>query len=208
MHQRFAPASVFFALLMLAASTACTKKEPACSYASDPKDIKVEWTAFKTMQKVPVKGSLPQLKVTGPSSTASLAELMKGLKVEIDATAIETGNPGRNVTIQEFFFGKLNPPFKLTASVDQVQGDDLKGTLQAKITMNGNAQSVPLNYQTTPDGSFSASGSIDILNFKANPAYDSLHQACEELHKGTDGVSKTWSTVDLSLSGKFKKNCR
>jgi len=66
---------------------------------------------------------------------------------------------------------------------------------------------VPFAYTVTPAGEVTAKGSIDMLDFALKDAHDSIHQTCEELHKGQDGVSRTWTDVDLTLTGKFTKSC-
>ena len=144
------------------------------------------------------------------ASSLLLAELMKGLSFSADGSIVSTGNPGRDATIQEFFFGKLNPPFQVSAAAETVQGDEKQGAVTIKITMNSKTQVLPFTYTgDSAAGTLEAKGSIDILQqFGGQAAFDSLHQACESLHTGEDGVSKTWSSVDLKLSGKYSKNCK
>ena len=52
-----------------------------------------------------------------------------------------------------------------------------------------------------------ATATIDILDFRMKAAYEQLHRACGEQHTGDDGVSKTWTTVDLRLTGQLKSDC-
>ena len=84
-----------------------------------------------------------------------------------------------------------------------MQGDDQKATIEMKITMNGVSRVVPFAYTATPEGEVVAKGSIDMLDFALKDAHDSIHQTCEELHRGKDGVSKTWTEVDLTVTGRF-----
>jgi len=194
------------AILLCSAAWAYGAKA-ACTYSTDPKGIQVVWTAFKTTAKTPVKGHFTKAEVKGASSAASLAALMQGLQMDIDASSDETDNPGRNATIAQFFFEKFAPPSKLHAAVSKVVGDDSKGTVTVKITMNGVTRAVPFAYTATPDGAFEGKGSIDLMNFGLTNAFNSLHEACKDKHAGTDGVSKTWTQVDLLLTGKFQKSC-
>jgi len=180
---------------------------PACTYSADTKDVKLVWTAFKFSDKTAVKGRFNQATVAGTPSAKSLAALMQNLSMDIDGASVETDNPARNATIQQFFFAKFSPPSKIHAAVARVSGDDTKGAMTVKITMNGVTRAVPFAYTATADGGFEAKASIDMLQFNLKAAHDSLHQACEDKHKGPDGVSKTWTQVDLLLTGKFKKAC-
>jgi len=92
-------------------------------------------------------------------------------------------------------------------ATSKVVGDDTKGAVTIRITMNGVTRAVPFAYTTTPEGTVEAKGSIDLLNFNLKSAFDSLHEACKDKHVGPDGVAKTWTQVDLLLTGKFKKEC-
>jgi len=190
----------------MASPTAPSETEN-CRYSTDPKEIKLQWTAFKTTQKVPVKGSFNTTVVSGSISASSLAQLATGLKMDIDGSTLESGDPGRNVTIQQFFFEKFNPPFKMSAAVGQFEGDDSKGNIMIDITMNDATQRIPFAYTATPDGTLTAKSAIDLMNFNLGEAFNSLHQACEVQHTGEDGVSKTWPDVDLMITAQFTKEC-
>ena len=65
--------------------------------------------------------------------------------------------------------------------------------------------------QTGPklDNFFTTEGEIDILkHYKMNSSFTSIAKLCEKLHKGEDGVSKTWSDVGLEVTGKYTESCR
>ena len=182
---------------------------PSCTYSANPADILLEWTGYKFTQKKGATGKFLNFKVEGGTSAATLADLMKGLSVSVDASAISTGDPARDATLQDFFFGKLNPPHQLTATIDKVEGDESKGTLSVRATMNGQSQVLPLAYTGDPQaGTITATGGLDILQFGAKPALDSIHETCVIQHTGEDGVAKTWNTVDLKLTGKYQKVCK
>lgn len=186
---------------------ACAPKKSACTYQTDPKTIQIGWTAFKFTEKLAVKGRFNKFKAMGPSTADSLDKLLAGLHMDIDGASVETDNPGRNATIQQFFFEKFNPPSAIHAMVTKLEGDDQKGTLTISIKMNGVAKDVAFPYTVDAKGLLEAKASVDMLDFGLQPAYDSLHRACEDLHKGTDGISKTWTQVDLAVSGSFQKSC-
>lgn len=224
---------LFFSILtfLLISGNACTKKTPPapedsqkeaaapapkeaspakpgdCTYSTDPNDIKVQWTAYKFTKKTAVKGTFIQRKVNGPNSAKSLGDLAIGLSMDIDGASIESGDPGRNVTIKQFFFGEFNPPFKMSAKVAGFMGSDTGGNLQISINMNGVTKTLPFAYSVTPDGKFEAKSGFDMNSFNLSGPFNSIHDACETLHTGEDGVSKTWPDVDLLITAKFKKEC-
>lgn len=187
-----------------AETQAATEK---CTYATDPSGIKLEWTAYKYTDKTPVKGGFTTTNIKGPTSADSLAALAKGLSMDIDGASIESGDPGRNVTVRDFFFKEFNPPFKMAAVVRNLEGSDTQGNLMIELDMNGVTKEVPFEYTATADGSITAKGGINLMNWNLKNAFDSIHDACEELHTGKDGISKTWDVVDLQITGKFTKSC-
>jgi polyisoprenoid-binding protein YceI len=178
-----------------------------CSYSTDPKAITLGWTAYKFTEKKAVKGSFTTTNVQGPNSAKTLAALAEGLRMEIDGASFESGDPGRNATVKDFFFGKFNPAFKLEAVAKKLTGSDTEGNLTIEIKMNGTSKEVPFTYTANGQGEFIAKGGINLLDWQLKAALDSLHQACEVQHTGPDGVSKTWEVVDLEIKGKFTKAC-
>ena len=44
---------------------------------------------------------------------------------------------------------------------------------------------------------------VDLMDFNAGKGLEALNQACLELHKGADGVSKTWSEVHIKGQVEF-----
>lgn len=178
-----------------------------CTYRTDPKTIGLEWTAYKTTDKVPVKGHFNTTAVQGPVTAPSLAKLAEGLRMDIDGASIESGDPGRNLTVKDFFFGKFNPPFKMQAIAKKLTGDDTGGNLMIEIDMNGVTREVPFAYTVNGQGELTAKGGINLMDWQLKSAFDSIHQACEQLHTGKDGISKTWDVVDLEIKGQFTKDC-
>ena len=45
---------------------------------------------------------------------------------------------------------------------------------------------------------------MDLENWKAQAALDALNVVCFDLHKGVDGISKTWSEVKIEISAVLK----
>ena len=74
--------------------------------------------------------------------------------------------------------------------------------------MNDVEQDVPMAMSAGTDGSLILSGSISTDQFMADEALASLNKACFDLHKGADGVSKTWPDVEISVRAKFEKDCK
>ena len=91
------------------------------------------------------------------------------------------------------------PPKKITA-VFKGQNDSLG---YADLTMNGVSKKLPFNYSIT-DKTFTMDGVMKITDWSAEAALNSLNEACKDLHKGADGVSKTWDEVAINITSTFK----
>ena len=54
---------------------------------------------------------------------------------------------------------------------------------------------------------FEWSTDIDVSAWNGLMAVESLNEACKDLHAAEDGVSKTWSEVNLSLELELLSDC-
>jgi len=203
-HLKIASAFTFLSISAFAAN-------PACTYTLDSSSVKVGWTAFKTTEKTPVKGSLNEVQVTTSKKPAkSLTALLSSAKAtgQMDGEKkSDSGNPARDTTLFQKFFSLLAGSGKFQGSFLHVKGDDQAGTLDLALGLNGKKKNIPLNYLLGADGSLSVTGEFDMTEFGMDAALASLHTACEALHKGKDGVSKTWPNVGLTLTAKVTKDC-
>ena len=196
-----------FALIPLSASAI----DFGCKYSLDPQSVKIGWTAFKTTEKTPVKGTIKDSKVqTPPKPTKSLSALLTATKADgqIDhQDKSDSGNPARDTTLFQKFFHLLWGYAKYEGSFDSIKGDDHAGTMNLALHLNKIKNEVPMTYKLGDDGAFEASGEFDMTKFGMDAALASLHKECETLHTGKDGVSKTWPNVGLTLTAKVTKNC-
>lgn len=182
----------------------------SCEHKVDPSSIQVNWTAFKTMQKVAVKGSFTELSVIGELESGSLESLLGQLEAEIDIkdeSLIRTGNPGRDLTIFQHFFSHLKKKPLIKGEILKPSGNGREGTFGLKLTLNRNSKEIPFRYTLSESGGFEAHGSMDVLDFALEGALKDLNRTCEVLHRGPDGVSKTWSEVELKLVARIGKTC-
>ena len=75
--------------------------------------------------------------------------------------------------------------------------DDGTGTINLK--MNGIEKEIPITYIVSAQ-LVELEGTMNLDDWNAQPALASLAKACFELHKGPDGVSKTWSEVTVGAA--------
>ena len=174
-----------------------------CRYDFLPKESTLQWTAFKTNEKLPVKGKFIQYKLN-QASFPSLKDFLTDVKMDIDSAQIDTANPARDTTITHAFFLKMTSP-TIKVSTQDIQGEKT-GQLNMVLSLNGKSHKVPMEF-TMEEDSLTLTGGFDFLKFDMIEPLKSLNEVCFDLHKGKDGISKTWSEVELLFVGKFKKQC-
>lgn len=154
---------------------------------------KVSFVAYKTTDKAPVGGQFTKINVTNFGEGATALEAMNGTKFSIPVSSLFTNDATgtRDPKILEFFFGVMENT-ELISGVFKVEGGN---KCSIDVTLNGTTQNIPLEYSTVNDTQFIFDGVMELENWNALDAVASINKACEALHTGKDGVSKTWSEV-------------
>lgn len=191
------------ALVMMLMGVVGYAKEEACLYHVDSKAL--EWTAFKTSKKAPVKGTFKTIELhsSGAGKSQSLESFLKGLTFKVDTLTLDTKNPARDENIVTNFFKKIAGKPEFTGKVVSVDLKKHKAVLE--LVLGGKKHKVPFEVKGSLQEGFEAKGKIDLLKVGLKTAFESLHQSCFDLHKGEDGKSKTWS--DVELLAKLKVSC-
>jgi hypothetical protein len=157
----------------------------------------IGWTAYKTTEKIPVTGQFKKVNITANGDGNTIKEAIHNTSFSIPVSSIFTKDSSRDYKIRKFFFSFMDTSL-------------LSGTLEistastgiATIKMNGITDKVPFEY-TINDNVFSMKSTLDINKWNAKAAIASLNKVCEELHKGADGISKTWDEVSLNITSTF-----
>jgi len=174
-----------------------------CSF-SQPTEVDVTWKAFKTPLKKGVGGHFKTVNFTSDVKSAkALNTLLAGSMVNIDVASVDSKNPGRDVKLLNAFFKKMAGP-NIKAKVISLKRDKdarKSGIVVTSVTMNGVTKTVPMRY-TFNNGVLSANGVVDLIDFNATPALQSINKACFDLHQG-----KTWSDVNIGFTMKIAASC-
>lgn len=170
-----------------------------CPVAIKPGSVKLEWTAYKFTEKKAVPGTFKDVQLTLPPPTKK--DHLKGLQFKVDTATVDTGDAARDTTLREAFFNLM----KSTVVEGQVTSTS-NTSLTVTMIMNGISRAVPFSLKKDK-ALYTAQGKIDVLDFALGKSLESLSKVCKELHKGADGVSKTWSTVDLKISAEAVESC-
>lgn len=164
----------------------------------------VSFKAYKFTEKTPVGGEFTKINLLKITEGDTPFETMDGTEFNIPVSSLFTNDPteARDPKIIEFFFGKMINT-GLISGVFKVAEDS---TCSVDITLNGTTNNIPLEYTSDNDTHFSFDGVMNLEDWDALDALESLHKACELLHTGADGVSKTWSEVAVHAEVLLKKN--
>ncbi len=171
---------------------------------TQPKEMNVNWEAYKTLGKIGVGGKFTAVNYTPTALEGkNFRELLVGSKVTIDMSKIDTGNSERDKTLVDFFFSKMtgdkiNAVIKDIKADKRIKGKPRTGTLSVMITMNEKSLIIPMKYHYDKEA-FKAEATIDLGDFTALPALSSINKSCYDLHSG-----KTWQDVTIGFSTTIK----
>jgi polyisoprenoid-binding protein YceI len=156
----------------------------------------IQFGGFKTTDKVEVKGKFDKFTVSNTKEGSTGKEVFEGATIAILTSSVNTNNPDRDKKISTLFFGAMAVTDTIHASVKSI--DESNGKITLGLNLNAIEKDLVLAYEQSGD-TVRASGTIDLLTFEAQPAVDELNKACFDLHKGADGVSKTWSEANVYI---------
>ncbi|EIA07947.1 YceI family protein [Flavobacterium frigoris] len=165
---------------------------------------KVSFTAYKTTDKAAVGGIFKEITLTDTEEGKTAFEALNGTKFSIPVSSLFTNDATgtRDPKILKFFFGVMKNT-ELISGEFKVVGEN---TCSIDVTLNGKTANIPLQVTNNSDTSLSFDGVMNLENWDGLAAVASINKACEALHTGADGVSKTWSEVAVHADVLLNKN--
>ena len=163
------------------------------SYSVDGENSTVQWIGYKTTDKVAVKGTFKEISILEMNSGSTAAASLEGLEFEIPVSSIYSKDTIRDGKLKRLFFGVMENTLSLKGKFSVK--DASNGNIA--ISMNGLTKELPFTYNMSKD-TILINATMDLNIWETQNALASIHQACLELHTGTDGVSKTWDEVGIS----------
>ncbi len=195
------------ALAILISTTSCQeenskkveveKEKKGLSYSDS--NTKLEWTAFKTTDKIGVKGTFNSIIIENNAKASSVEDIISSTSFKIATSTVFTGNEGRDILLEKYFFDAM-------MNTDTIYGKFLSsknGKGQVSIKMNNIENKSKFSYVFTND-TLTINTVILLDNWKGESAIESLNNVCLDKHTGPDGVTKTWSDVDLKIVSVIK----
>jgi polyisoprenoid-binding protein YceI len=189
----------YFLIFFVLISSAQARRKPGCFYSIDSKNIKVQFTAFKTFLKLGVKGSFTDLGIRKKIWGKSIIDAASGTRFKIDTNSLITGDEGRDEKIKKFFFALMEDGPIIRGKIKSFDTDN--DLLILRLEMNDEKMTIPLSY-TIKDNLLKADGTIDLLDWDLKDSLKSINHVCSEQHE-----KKTWNDVGIHLRAKFKRVC-
>lgn len=193
---------VYALMLLLAIGCKEKKKNTVKSYVIDTQRSTVQWTGYKTSEKTPVNGTFTEVNITQETaSKVRNALAIDGTTFEIPISGLFSNDPTneRDPKLKTLFFGVM----KNTTLLEGTFHINDESTGYIDLTMNGVTEQQPFDY-TEANGAISLSATMDLKRWNTAAAVESIHKACELLHTGPDGISKTWDEVGLKAKIYFR----
>ncbi len=160
----------------------------------------IYWTAYKTTAKTPVKGQFTKINLKNAKATENPIDAFNGLEFSIPVSSIFSKNEDRDSKLQKFFFGVMDNT-ELLSGTFKINADK---KCVINFTMNNTTFDLPLTYKIE-GRTVIFNGLMQLKDWNALDAVASINKACFDLHKGEDGVSKTWEEVAIDATVYLKK---
>lgn len=203
--------NIFFILTAILIFNSCKKEKPKVEvkeeiktlYSVDAATTDINLIAYKFTEKKGVKAKFTSLKIDNPIKSETKQGAFNDLKFSIPVTSFFSGDSIRDPKIKKLFFGVMKNTELLSGYFSDIKGNDSIGKMNLNLKMNDTTNSIVVDYKID-DRKVTINGELDILKFNGLEALNSIHEACKLLHTGSDGVAKTWETVDISAEVMFK----
>ncbi|EMY62697.1 hypothetical protein LEP1GSC203_3087 [Leptospira terpstrae serovar Hualin str. LT 11-33 = ATCC 700639] len=128
------------------------------------------------------------------------------MQFQIDSSSVNSGVPDRDGKIKKFFFGSVKGNKKIAGSFTDITAGET-GTAKLNLRFGNSKTSVPVNFVWKEDV-VEVTGTVDVVTLGLQSGLGKLNAECNDLHKGSDGVSKLWPTVDVKVVSTLKKICK
>jgi len=167
------------------------------TYIISSDSTNVSWTAYKTSSKIAVGGQFTSIDFE-TSKGATIAEAFNNLEFTIPVSGLFTDNEDRDKKLIASFFDVMLDTKDITGKLSFDKDDSCSAT----ITMNGKSVKVPLAYFAA-ENEIIFTAELNLEDWDTTGALKTLNIACGELHKGEDGISKTWTEVAIKITTKY-----
>lgn len=170
-------------------------KADKCLYSFSDSTIKLFWAGYKTTDKLKVLGSFQEIKTNhSDQKFSSIDELVNGITFSINSKSSESGDPIRDANLRDYFFNYLTDNFQINGRFSEYND----AFITANIGVLGDDRQVRFSHSIV-NNVLKLRALISLDELGAYKAYNSISAKCYDLHKGPDGISKTWDEVNVLI---------
>ena len=176
-----------------------------CIYSFSDSTIKLFWAGYKTTDKLKVLGSFQEIKTNhSDQKFSSIDELVNGITFSINSKSSESGDPIRDANLRDYFFNYLTDNFQINGHVSEYTD----AFVTANIDVLGMERLVKFSHSVA-NNILKLRALISLEELGATKAFNSIAEKCYDLHKGPDGISKTWDEVNVLIDVPLiKEDCK
>jgi len=190
---------IFFATISCKNSEKKEAKSEAKMYSVEAASTAINWIAYKTTNKVPVKGQFNEVIIEESIKSSTPIESLNGLKFKIPVSSLFTNDTIRDGKLKNFFFGTLKNTTLISGIITVI--NETSGSVE--ITMNGISKTLPVVY-IIKDKMVNIEAVMNLDDWETQMALETLNAVCKDLHTGDDGISKTWNEVKIEVQTNLK----
>ncbi len=165
-------------------------------------NTEVNWIGYKTNEKTPVSGSFSEFSSDRENqSFNSIDDLVDGLNFSVSSLSSSSRDDNRDLNLKDHFFKYLTDNFKINGTLGKPINDSIDVYFDV-LEENNPIRFAYSTYLTTSKYSnkiIQIKGKLNLVNQFNGEAFNSIHKQCFDLHKGSDGISKTWEEVDVDI---------
>lgn len=163
------------------------------SYKIDSAGVSIKWTAYKFTDKLGVSGTFELFVLKLKNRTGSIETLLQDAEIAINTASVNSENEVRDPKLRASFFKVFHTDTIKSRIIEASIG---QGVLE--LEMNNTLNDVEYDYSFKNDTLF-LNTHLDLMQWNGEGAMNSLNKECYELHTGTDGLSKLWPDVDVTI---------
>ncbi|MDG2164313.1 MAG: YceI family protein [Flavobacteriales bacterium] len=181
-----------------------TVKPDTCIYSFSDSTIKLFWAGYKTTDKLKVLGSFQEITTNhADQKFSSIEDLVNGITFSVNSKSSGSGDPIRDANLRDYFFYYLTDNFQINGHISEYNDD----FVTANIDVLGIDRQVKFSHSVA-NNVLKMRALISLDELGAIKAYSSISDKCYELHKGPDGISKTWDEVNVLIDVQLiKEGC-
>lgn len=165
-------------------------------------NTEVNWIGYKTNEKTPVSGSFSEFSSDRENqSFNSIDDLVDGLNFSVSSLSSSSRDDNRDLNLKDHFFKYLTDNFKINGTLGKPINDSIDVYFDV-LEENNPIRFAYSTYLTTSKYSnkiIQIKGKLNLVNQFNGEAFNNIHKQCFDLHKGSDGISKTWEEVDVYI---------